>query len=985
MTEQVDLSLDELLIQATCAVLVDGAVSATAWLVSDEGHLLTAGHVLGSAQLERDEVEVQFADDIPRPAYKVAWGYQRDLGIDFAVLQLSHPPAERQPLPVSLAESVEGTFKAFGYGKTLQDRSAGVGEFLGPFDVHDNAGARLFQLDSKQLGEGGFSGAAVFSESLQAVVALEIQASTQTSGAQRDTVLAMPLYRVAQHWDRLYRSKHEIQINLPGLLKMLGSNIYAEPDVAVRELVQNAHDTCILRREKEPGLAPRIDISFDKQAQTLTFADNGLGMTDHELHDYLSTIGQGFTRIQRERLSDAAAQQALLLIGQFGIGLLSAFSVAETVEVYTRSTQSGAPGFKWVCQGDIDYTVEPFQVRSPGTRMVLHLSDHSLVLLDEERLRRAIKKYADFLSVPIYLHGSQVNVCTPPWSEGRQTEYADYIKDRYNLYPLATLPFHITEPLALDGLLFVPMIPFELTRDFGEVDIYISRMFIKADDKALLPAWARFVKGVINSPALTPTVSRDEVVRDGNYDAVRAALGEKILGYLTFLEENDPDTLSMVVGAYNNTIKVRSLDDDAFFDRICDLVRVSTSDGSMSMKEYLSRSEGVIYYFSERGTGTQHKLLFAHKGLPVIDASWGVEEEFLEKYAQRKGVKLERLESGSGIIFKLPETVDEKWGDLERQFRQQLHKDARAVAFDPHAVPAVLVARPMDRDDKELGQMQARGQELGFSSSQIRQLFQKMSQDKTTRAAGDDTILHLNISNPLMQQLRDMNRNETFRLALTAIYNNAMMFAHHYVSPENAEIIFSTNNAAISAMIVNARELEEVQAVSARMEIELGELQRKMPQVKLTEHRSCFFAFDDSVDENYELMKLLQQYFSNPDIGIELIAPAKGIGHTNLHKAMYDQLYSVHFGLAEITGNNPNVFYEAGLLKGLNRPVILLKDKDVKAKVPFDILSDYRIEYEVSRRGGQVKFVWLEEGLDKMMRAVFSMLPELEHAAKWSG
>lgn len=91
MTEQVDLSPDELLIQATCAVLVDGKISGTAWLVSDGDHLLTAGHILGTAKLERDQVEVRFADDIPRPAHKVAWGYQRDMGIDLAMLRCSIP------------------------------------------------------------------------------------------------------------------------------------------------------------------------------------------------------------------------------------------------------------------------------------------------------------------------------------------------------------------------------------------------------------------------------------------------------------------------------------------------------------------------------------------------------------------------------------------------------------------------------------------------------------------------------------------------------------------------------------------------------------------------------------------------------------------------------------------------------------------------------------------------------------------------------
>jgi len=130
-------------------------------------------------------------------------------------------------------------------------------------------------------------------------------------------------------------------------------------------------------------------------------------------------------------------------------------------------------------------------------------------------------------------------------------------------------------------------------------------------------------------------------------------------------------------------------------------------------------------------------------------------------------------------------------------------------------------------------------------------------------------------------------------------------------------------------------------------------------------------------------MEQLQRYFTSRDLGIEVIAPAKGMHDINILKSMYDQLYSVHFGLAEITGNNPNVFYEAGLLKGLGKPVVLLKKQGAESKVPFDIFSDYRIEYELTRRAGQVKFVWLEEELDKIMQAVFKMLPELERAAKW--
>ena len=648
------------------------------------------------------------------------------------------------------------------------------------------------------------------------------------------------------------QQKHEIKINLPGLLRMLGENIYAEPDVAIREMIQNAHDTCIIRTTKDESFKdPRIDIAFDRAKQTVTISDSGAGMTEDELHRNLATIGESFTRIQRDELRGRDAREAALLIGQFGIGLLSAFSISSRVEVTTRSYQNDA-ACRWACEGDIHYTVEPCDKPEPGTRVVLHLLDSKLELLEEKRLRQAIKKYADFLSIPILLNGTQANACTPPWEGAdEKADLSEYIQSRWGLFPLGFIPFNTEgakarddEPLPnVSGLLFIPMIPFELTRDFGEIDVYISRMFIKANDKDLLPSWARFVKGVINTPDLTPTLSRGEIITNEAYHKVRALLGGVIIGYLDMLKEKDPEKLKLLVGAFNNTIKARALEDDDFFDRICDLVRVSTDRGHITIREYIEKSQGTVYYFAERGSGTQHKVLFAHKGLPVIDASWGVEEEFLDRYAERKGVKIERLTAGSGTIFKALDTVDEKWRDLERQFERRVGKQAKAVEFDPETVPAVLVARPLDRGDKELEELGALGDQLGISSSQIRNMFGKLARDRSIRAAGEDTILHLNTKNPLIRQLREMNRNDTFYLALTCIGTNALMLAQHYVSPQDATMIFQSNNEAFSAMIANANALVHEQSERARIEIERDELKRRYGSVDLNQYRSCFFAY----------------------------------------------------------------------------------------------------------------------------------------------
>ena len=190
---------DDLLAQATCAVLVEGETTGTAWLLSDEGHLLTAGHLLckdlKACDEVYEEVEVQFGNESPRRAHRVEWAFKQKKGVDFAILKLTEPVG-RQPLPVSLARSVTGRFKLRGYGQALEDPATGVGEFVG---VVDRLGVyRLFRFRSPELRDVGFSGGAVYSDKLNAVVAIQIEAGRNKLGPLRQTVLGMPLYRIAE-------------------------------------------------------------------------------------------------------------------------------------------------------------------------------------------------------------------------------------------------------------------------------------------------------------------------------------------------------------------------------------------------------------------------------------------------------------------------------------------------------------------------------------------------------------------------------------------------------------------------------------------------------------------------------------------------------------------------------------------------------------------------------------------------------------------
>jgi hypothetical protein len=191
-------AFEDLLIQATCAVLIGGQIRGTAWLF-DESHLLTAAHLFGKSD-PADEVDCLFIDDsTPHKARRIGLRYSHAEGIDCCVLELRDSLTGRRPLPVSLSKTAQGSFRLYGFGRTLVDLSPGTGGFVGPYHPQNLTANRLFSLETQQTREPGYSGAAVFSDDLSSVVAIQIEGTTVPAGApQGTTVLAMPIYRIAQ-------------------------------------------------------------------------------------------------------------------------------------------------------------------------------------------------------------------------------------------------------------------------------------------------------------------------------------------------------------------------------------------------------------------------------------------------------------------------------------------------------------------------------------------------------------------------------------------------------------------------------------------------------------------------------------------------------------------------------------------------------------------------------------------------------------------
>lgn len=601
--------------------------------------------------------------------------------------------------------------------------------------------------------------------------------------------------------------RHEFQIHLPGLLKVLAENLYSTKKVAVRELLQNAHDSCVRRQAEsdQQDYAPRVDITVDTDAQTLTISDNGSGLSRDEIAEYLSTIGRSYTRELGDRLSYLSPEEAASLIGQFGLGFLSAFLVASEVVLTTRSMQPDSEALQWRSSGDVHYDVAPGERDEVGTTVTLYVKPTAAFMLNEEVLTDAIQQYADFLPLPIYLNGADlpVNLLTPPWeSQDPETAIPEYIGRVFRMgQPLCVITLHDQEIdlghdtalVPLKGFLFVPPSSVASVREYGDLNIFIRRMFICSNHQTLLPRWARFVRGVIDCPFLQPTASREDIHEDETFLSVQQALEAQLVEGLRKVAEEEPVIWKKIVRGHSDVITGWAVQDNEFFDRVADLVAFRTTRGLLSLPEYLALTNGSIYYVTREMGSLQEQVLGEGRGVPVVDASWFAVTPFLQKYSDLKqNINLVQMDGEASQLLR--PVADKDFANLLLYFRAR-NVQARVASFKPDEIPALMIY-PKDAEFiSETRQALDRGELPGPLAGLVSDYMTKKV------STSDDDLkgtLYLNASNPLVVKLAALPANTpSLSPALGLIYQVARLFAGRLLSPQDVAKAFREATKAI--------------------------------------------------------------------------------------------------------------------------------------------------------------------------------------------
>jgi len=600
----------------------------------------------------------------------------------------------------------------------------------------------------------------------------------------------------------------EYQIDFESLIKVLGVNLYANPKASIRELIQNANDS-LVRRGEVDAFTPAIRIKAHREAGQLVLEDNGAGMVEEEVITYLASIGGGRTRSERQRLMTTNQQAAQMLIGQFGIGFLSSFVVADRVIVNTCSFSDGDPVY-WECEGTTEYQIGLGQRTTPGTEITLFLKPAQYGLLEEDVLREAIIRYADFISFPIYLNdGPQViNSMNAPWHlDATEFEYVQYIERRYGVAPLSLKSITVEqEDLQVMGALFIPPQSAKFKQRLRSVDLFQKRMYVN-EDLNLLPEWAGFVCAILDCPTVELMASREAAISENeSYRTLQKYLGEAVTDFVKRLAQYERPVFLEVIRQHDWRVLHGAIRNDEFFDQVKDLIPLHSDMGPITMSKYLQRipprpgNLKTIYYIpGEQPLGQQQSSLFKAQGIPIIQADMAA-VQFLKKYAHRvENVDLREL--AFGVIDLMEPAEDAYWRTLEARY-QELGIVAKAVKFEPMEMPGMAV-RQSDYDQNRLIE-----QILGGTNS-LTDLMDRAGKEKS-----DAYGLAFNIANPIVQQLNDYEGDPTvLNTALRAIYASALLSACVELTPELSQGVAHDQMRIIELLLEQAGRIETGQTV----------------------------------------------------------------------------------------------------------------------------------------------------------------------------
>ena len=599
------------------------------------------------------------------------------------------------------------------------------------------------------------------------------------------------------------------QTEVKQLLHLMIHSLYSNKEIFLRELISNASDAVDkLRFEAlskpellEGGDELKIRVSFDKDANTVTLEDNGIGMNRDDVIAHLGTIAKSGTADFMKNLSGDQKKDSHL-IGQFGVGFYSAFIVADKVDVYSR--RAGTPaseGVHWSSKGEGEFEVANIDKPERGTKIVLHLKSGEEEFADGWRLRNIIKKYSDHIALPIELPKEQtvaegeevpalewetVNrasaLWTRPRTEVKDEEYQEFYKHIAHDFenPLAWSHNKVEGKLEYSSLLYVPArAPFDLYQREAPkgLKLYVQRVFVMDQAESFLPLYLRFIKGVIDSNDLSLNVSREILQKDPIIDSMKTALTKRVLDMLEKLAKNEPEKYQGFWKNFGQVMKEGPAEDFANKEKIAGLLRFASTHGddgeqNVSLTDYLARAkegQDKIYYLTgetyAQVKNSPHLEVFRKKGIEVLLLTDRIDEWLMSYLSDFDGKSFVDVARGDLDLGNLDSEEDKKAAEEVAKAKEGLVERIKAALGE--SVSEVRVSHRLTDSPAILAIGE---QDLGM---QMRQILEASGQ----KVPESKPIFEFNPAHPLIEKLDAEQSEERFGDLSHILFDQAALAA----------------------------------------------------------------------------------------------------------------------------------------------------------------------------------------------------------------
>ena len=640
--------------------------------------------------------------------------------------------------------------------------------------------------------------------------------------------------------------KGNISIHTENIFPIIKKWLYSDKDIFIRELISNGcdavskHKRLVALGETDGDDKPyKITVAVSKKNKTLSFSDNGIGMTADEIDKYINQVAfsgaEDFFNKYKDKMEESND-----IIGHFGLGFYSAFMVSSNVEIDTLSFVPGAKPIRWQSADGMQFEITEDGTRTErGTTIILTLAEDSEEFLDEYHLRSIIKKYCSFLPVEIYVENTDkleeeakkkaeeaakkaqegadnetseeepkeeikpvpLNDTNPLWLKSPKDctdeEYIKFYQQVFNVFdePLFWIHLNVDYPFNLKGILYFPKLKNEFELVEGKVKLYNNQVFVADNIKEVIPEFLLLLKGVIDCPDLPLNVSRSFLQNDRDVSKISKHIVKKVADKLKSLCKNEREKYESFWDDIQVFIKYGCLKDEGFYDKIKEYILYKDLDGKyITLKDYLEyakdKHENKVFYVVDKEQQSQYIKLFKEYDLNAVILDCTIDNNFITFLEYKEsGVRFKRIDSDlSDVLKDKDEEKDEKADEeIVNFFKEKIGDRVQKYSVESlkkEDTPAVIL---ISEESRRMMEMQSRfaGLDYGFD----------LKEEKT---------LVINDRNPLIKKVFSLRDDETKKEAVDVICNQIVdlaLLANKELGAEELDLFIKRSNELMSKVI----------------------------------------------------------------------------------------------------------------------------------------------------------------------------------------